>query len=344
MVLSRDRTADVVRGIAVFTMICANLAPKVLVEPHPFFLRLYGSFAAPLFIFISGMIAVRSAASRRYGLRHLLLRGFLLILTGALIDFFVFRIVPFMTIDVLYLIGVALPLAALFARCPAPLRWGLLVLVFLLGPLLQNRFGYADYPLEFVLGDPMDLSKATFLRIFRNWMWEGWFPLFPWLGFSLAGAHFAKTRLEEGDRASERRPLALGLFFWILGVALWRSYPGKLLIRDGYSELFYPPGPGYLLTALGVIFLLFHYAPLVEEKKVFRPFELLGRSSLLFYILHLILIQYAVRPFFAGQDLFSFLLIYSSLTLLLILIAFAVDRLKARFQSPPFLLHFLWGG
>src|SRR4030095_1756200 len=267
---SRDRTVDVLRGLAIFTMICANLAPKVLAEPHPFYLRLYGSFAAPLFICLSGMMAIRSSASTGHGLRWFLLRGFLLILPGALIDLFVFRIYPFMTIDVLYLIGISLPLIYLFSRLSEPLRWGLIVLVFLLGPLLQDRFGYADYPLEIPLAGKLDLSQVAWSRIIKNWLWEGWFPLFPWLGFSFAGAYLGQRRLEQEESSSGRLLLALGLFFWVLGIGLWLSYPGKLLIRDGYSELFYPPGPGYLLTALGAIFLLFYYVDPIKRKDGFR--------------------------------------------------------------------------
>ena len=50
----RDKTIDILRGLAIFTMIAANISPYVLIEPHPFWFRLYGSFAAPLFILISG--------------------------------------------------------------------------------------------------------------------------------------------------------------------------------------------------------------------------------------------------------------------------------------------------
>lgn len=46
----RDKTIDILRGLAIFTMIAANISPYVLIEPHPFWFRLYGSFAAPLFI------------------------------------------------------------------------------------------------------------------------------------------------------------------------------------------------------------------------------------------------------------------------------------------------------
>ncbi len=47
--VTRDKKIDILRGLAIFTMIAANISPYVLIEPHPFWFRLYGSFAAPLF-------------------------------------------------------------------------------------------------------------------------------------------------------------------------------------------------------------------------------------------------------------------------------------------------------
>ena len=50
MAHDRDIAIDIVRGLAIFTMVAANMAAYVLAEPHPFGLRLYGTFAAPLFL------------------------------------------------------------------------------------------------------------------------------------------------------------------------------------------------------------------------------------------------------------------------------------------------------
>ena len=62
---ARDSTVDALRGLAIATMVAANLASLVLPEPHPFWFRLYGSFAAPTFILLSGMMV--SLTWRRHG-------------------------------------------------------------------------------------------------------------------------------------------------------------------------------------------------------------------------------------------------------------------------------------
>lgn len=49
-IIKRDIVIDIIRGLAIFTMIAANMAGKLFAEPHPFGFRLYGSFAAPVFV------------------------------------------------------------------------------------------------------------------------------------------------------------------------------------------------------------------------------------------------------------------------------------------------------
>ena len=91
MVVDRDHVIDVLRGLAIFTMVAANMAASVLAPPHPFWFRLYGSFAAPLFIFISGMMIAIVAAKRAHGLKYYFARGVMVILCGVFVDVFIWR-------------------------------------------------------------------------------------------------------------------------------------------------------------------------------------------------------------------------------------------------------------
>src|SRR5260370_22227198 len=52
----RDVTIDVLRGLAIVTMVAANLAASALAKPHPFWFRLYGSFATPPVVRFAGAI------------------------------------------------------------------------------------------------------------------------------------------------------------------------------------------------------------------------------------------------------------------------------------------------
>ena len=194
--INRDKTIDILRGLAIFTMVAANMAGPVLVEPHPFLFRFYGSFAAPLFILISGMMVALTTQTKGHNLKYFLIRGMLVITVGALIDVLIWKIYPFTTVDVLYLIGISLPLAYLFMRLNTPSQWLIVISIFFFTPFLQNIFGYADYPTEFFFpwGAPTIIIENQ-TNILTHWLVDGWFPIFPWLGFSLLGVILANLRL-----------------------------------------------------------------------------------------------------------------------------------------------------
>jgi uncharacterized membrane protein len=298
MLRNRDTTVDALRGLAVFTMVAANLAASVLIEPHPFWLRLYGSFAAPLFVLFSGMMVAFTSRTKHFELEHFMARGVLLVAVGALVDVLIWGIYPFTSVDVLYLISVSLPLAYLSLRLKTPFRWAVVVAIFFAAPLLQNLFGYTDYPTEFYLGEwgVQAVRVRNQTRILSHWVVDGWFPLFPWLGFSLLGVNLGETRWggELPQPARRRLVFPLGVGVLALGGVTWRLYPGSLLVRDGYSELFYPPTPGYVLTAIGVILLLLALVDWRPTLIAYGPLRALGEAALLMYVLHLALIEYVI--------------------------------------------------
>ena len=49
----RSHAIDALRGAAIVTMFAANLAGPCLRPPHPMWLRIYGSFAAPTFVLLA---------------------------------------------------------------------------------------------------------------------------------------------------------------------------------------------------------------------------------------------------------------------------------------------------
>jgi uncharacterized membrane protein len=319
----RDVSIDILRGIAVFTMIAPNLAAQLLAAPQPIWLRLYGSFAAPLFIVISGMMVCRTAQKQGYKMRHYLFRGGFVLLVGVLVDILIWRIIPFMTVDVLYLIGISLPLAFLFSRINRWARWVIVVLIFGATPVLQTVFGYTSYPTELtLLGQPTVVILAQ-TSILNHWIVDGWFPLFPWLGFSLLGVNLGKLRWAQttmSENRADNNTLVLGAVLLVLGSAAWLFYPGSLLVRGGYSELFYPPTIGYILTACGVVILLLDLVDQTQSSVVYRPLSECGESSLFLYILHLALIEYVFVTLLPGESLPTFLLMYASLAFLMVLV------------------------
>jgi uncharacterized membrane protein len=341
--VNRDITIDILRGLAIFTMVAANMAGPALVEPHPFLFRFYGSFAAPLFILISGMIVAITTQTKNHNLRYFLARGMLIIAVGALIDVFIWKIYPFTTVDVLYLIGFSLPLAYLFQRLNTTSQFLIVISIFFFTPFLQNIFGYADYPSEFFFstGAPTIIIENQ-TNILNHWLIDGWFPIFPWLGFSLLGVILANLRLKY-KTFEESVYFLTGVLLLVFGSVMWYSYPGKFLTRAGYSEVFYPPTLGYIISTVGLIVLLFFFVDHKHSFIAYHPLQALGESAIFMYISHLLLIEYVIVPIWPKENFQTFLLIYIVLSLLLILIAYGLRYFKLKWRDQPFIIRFLIG-
>jgi len=312
-------------------MVAANLAGAALAEPHPFWLRLYGSFAAPTFVLLSGMMIALSFRARGRAFSYFLKRGATIVLVGALVDVLIWQIYPFTTVDVLYLIGISLPLVSLACLRSPLLAWALAGLIFAGTPVLQRVLGYSAYPTEAYLWGTLTVMVVGQTSIANHWLVDGFFPLFPWLGFAFLGEGLGAWRWPEGASPSIARGplLAWTLALLGLGCGIWYTWPGPLLTREGYSEMFYPPTLGFITTAVGVFGVLFWIVdcrPTLPGHDVLRA---LGESSLAMYIAHLVLIRYVITLIWPdGVGLVPFAAIYIALLVALIAVAYGLRVLK----------------
>lgn len=341
----RDVTVDVLRGLAIVMMVAANMAASALEEPHPLWFRLYGSFAAPLFVLLSGMMVGYTTRRKGYGLGHFVARGAVVMAIAALLELAIWKFYPFMSVDVLYLIAVSLPLAHLATRLGPRTRWALIAAIFVLTPLLQQALGYADYPTEVALSDRPSEMDVEATSVFNHWLLDGWFPLFPWLGFALLGVALAELRLRRrlADWGWRAKRLRVGALVLASGALIWWLYPGDLMTRAGYSELFYPPTPGFILTAAGVAIVLLAMIDGNPGLALFRPLRVLGESALPLYLMHIVLIKYLIEPAWSEETLDIFFVLYASVMLGLLLVAYAGRELRARWRRPPLPLKILLG-
>src|SRR5215813_7252165 len=95
---ARDPSIDVLRGLAILTMVEANMAPYSLEAPHPMLLRAIGTFAAPTFVFLAGLMV--STSRRPAKMSHALRRSALILGVAAAIDVACWHIAPFEGFDV----------------------------------------------------------------------------------------------------------------------------------------------------------------------------------------------------------------------------------------------------
>jgi len=364
----RDVSVDILRGIAIFTMIAANMAPYNYEEPHPLAFRLYGSLAAPMFIFLAGMMVSYTATIKAHPIQYYLKRAAATILVAALIDSCIWDILPLVTFDVLYMIGLAMPLIFLFNKLPRIAQVILIISIFSVTPLLHYFMGYAEVPAEVSLSEGNVFAKVQEIPVWRQFLHEGWFPLFPWIGVSLLGAFVGSFKFKTAAEIFNKNLLISGAVLFLTGLVTWlvimpetatnEGFDGSagshvfykfLITREGYSELFYPPTLFYLFTFLGFILMLIPLMYALRNNKVLGLLTVFGRSSLLVYILHTVFIAFIFsnEHFFLGtiglHPLPMFLVIYLAHALVLWLICYGVQKLKKGKQF-PFLVNFILGG
>jgi uncharacterized membrane protein len=290
--LARNITwIDILRGIAILIMIPANLSPW-LGEPHAIWYRMMASYAAPTFIMVSaGMIVLNS---HKHNLRYYLSRGGLLIGFGALADICLHWLLPFTSIDVLYLIGVALPITFLAQRYSSRqlLIFGLLF--FIITSLLQKSLGYHTAALQVPITQPFWPGTS---RILLSWFVDGWFPLFPWLAYGLLATVFFRFIFNTKDGKIQKSWLVFAICAVVLGfLGLFLPINVNLLptlvnggiiqLRDGYSEIFYPSTLPYILSSWGMVIIFAFLAQKLSRYKISSIIATFGRYTLLIYFFH----------------------------------------------------------
>lgn len=296
---------DTLRGLAIVLMVPANLAPY-LSEPHSMWFRILGSFAAPTFIMLSaGMIVLRGD---KHSFSYYLIRGAIVVGVGVLLDTLLWGILPFTSFDVLYPIGLAMPLLYWLRRADARELLYISIIIILATYVLQAIFGYHAEALEVYFED---LTLPAPDRLLQSWFIDGWFPIFPWLGYAFIGALFFRTLFAEGSGTSHQF-LTLGIVLTAAGFALLfvpipfirNLADGSILeSRGGYSEIFYPPTFAYIFTSIGIVVL----SSTLLRRMHFRPTHAVlgffGRYSMVVYVLHQLLGAKVLQPLIERQGI-----------------------------------------
>lgn len=340
---SRDLLIDRVRGLAIVTMIAANLAPATMAGSHPFWFRLYGSFAAPAFLFVSGYLLGASASKPSFSLYHLFRRCAALLLFGILVDVAIWQIYPLSSVDILYTIAAGSLITGLLARRSWIWTALLTIAIFLAAPLLRDRFPYSEYPPEMQLLEHPAWFVQALGPIAESWLVDGFFPLFPWVAFMLSGCLLFRWKRHLGDWSSSATRsfmfsasiLTLGAGTWV-----WIRLPGSQWIRAGYSELFYPPVTGYCVFSFGLIGAAILMLSFVRPMASFDPLRILGVSSLAAYLMHLAIIRFV--PISAG-GLATWSVAYASLLIAVVLGCQLIRRIGRRWRPRMLMLRMVFG-
>jgi len=279
---------------------------------------------------------------KTYPLSYFLKRGIAIICIAACIDMLCWGAVPFVTYDVLYVIGLSLPIGKLFSDLNKYTQILILIALFSVAPVLQHVFGYIESPVEPALKEFSEKGYAGAI-VWKQFIVDGWFPIFPWLGVSLLGTFIGRIRCALPIEKANALFGFSGMILMIIGIVSWVIVNPKLMEREGYSELFYPPTLMYFATFLGGILLLLAVLYNIRGNKLLWFLTVFGKSSLLMYILHTTFNSYVFNVFFGTYTFPEFAGLVMLHLLVLWLIAFIVQKLK-KDKKLPMLASIILGG
>ena len=260
--------------------------------------RIISSLAAPLFIFLAGANLNFSQTSSS---KSVVIRGLYLFITASMIDVLAWKIYPFGTFDVLYLISFGIIFCGL-------LKFGWIsdfVIGFVI--ILFSFFLKGFYRFEIVdvsIFESISINNEFLSNLFSRAFVDGWFPIFPWLGYMFIGRAVV-------NRFESLKGYSILLLNLVVFISAYFALSNLDLnpVRSSYVEIFYPVTGVYLLLSLS--FILFLVISLrntnITNTLLARRYSSLGRHSLFVYIIHCFFISLCAEVFPARDTIGFFL-------------------------------------
>ena len=263
---SRQASIDVLRATAIVLMVVVhfveNLSGWFDGEAGPFegvhrVWWLPTGWAAPMFAFLSGVsyrIWLRGQISRGRApeaiSKSTVRRGLFLISLGFAFNVLIWLPEDVFNWDILTLIGGALLALEIARRMPDAVILLAAALVIAVAPAMREAAGYLEYWTAGYYDYDFTLSDVAL-----GWLVTGYFPVFPWLAFPLAGYCLA-PRLGYGDEPwpDNRNTLAAAALLVVLTAGLvcgWSLMPASLRGDTALIWTMFPASTAYVLGTLG---------------------------------------------------------------------------------------------
>jgi uncharacterized membrane protein len=288
---------DALRGLAVLLMIAQHVSLWVCARSHGSLLVLtagaLGGISAPIFITLSGVGATLLSKSRNRPDLLLATRGGIILGFGYGLNLLTPHWFAPGSWYVLHMIGTALIAAPLLRRLSDTGLILLLVIVLVVTGMLQNHLGTPFRLFNRHMAAPVGLTGVA-----RYALAEGFFPIFPWIAFFLAG--LLAGRWLKDNRLDKIRRLAVVFLLMMAALALSDAIGpdfthSKPLVRFFRLQLsfFSALTPlSLFLMAVALLFIIGFFR--LDQKHGFRQSHVLvclGRVSLTVLIVHICVIR-----------------------------------------------------
>lgn len=295
----RYYSIDILRMVAIFVMVIVHFR-----ENLSGFNSSFAGFGAPLFAMLSGAshrlwvngqatLGVNEEQVSKISIR----RGLFVIGVGFAFNILVWLPEDTFNWDVLTFIGTALLILNVMRRTTTPIIALVAGISLLISPLLRRMANYDAYWVHGYFDGDLVLSDLAI-----GFLATGYFPVFPWIAYSLTGFAAAGWFFPEHENATAESNSP-----WppvLLGAILAATSCGLLLAKTPIQEhslrwLFggwtmFPPTIEYVLATLGLGLMLWgilHH--LVDRKRepqrlhgLFEIAKTFSRFSFTIYVLH----------------------------------------------------------
>jgi hypothetical protein len=299
----RYASIDILRTLAIFVMVMVHFGENLAGYTVPF-----AGFGAPLFAFLSGASywlwaenQQRRGKSDEEISKISIRRGLFVFGVGIAFNILIWFPEDTFNWDVLTLIGAALVVLNFARRLPPTVPAFAAVLAILLSPVLRHIADYDSYWTNGYYDYDYSLTD-----LFLGFFAVGYFPILPWIAFSLSGLVTASLLFADVDESSTvdaAPPMRAIRFLLALGAVLVALAVAGLLMSPSLPTLaqsllggwtMFPPALPYVLGTLGCTLILFgllhryvdcnprrqRYARLLDIAKTFSQY------SFTIYIVH----------------------------------------------------------
>lgn len=338
--MNRSNVIDFIRGIAVIIMILANTIPYFIDLEKFIFIRFIFSLAAPIFLLITGYVTQISLSNRDLNRAKFISRICQILFFGVFIDVFFWKSIPFMTTDILYLIAFSQFLLLLFNE---KINIFLILLIFSASVLMHDIFIYRfDIP-DLSINSNIDFTSIINLNPIKRFLFDGWFPVFPWVAFVFLGAISFRYKA-----FISQNYLYFLLSGFILLIVSYFSIQNKFYpIRDNYLELWYPANGLSLLIPFSIFLISTGFINMKTfQNNIFLNFFIfLGKNSLFAYTFNALLIAIVI-DFNLNNKFSNYNIVYLFSTLLtIIVVTLLMEKIRndKLWKKTPKFIKFLLG-
>jgi uncharacterized membrane protein len=298
---------DSLRGLAVIFMIQQHLLSwlwekkwisyAITFHEHPVMLTInfMGNFAAPLFLILAGTGAAMLGNKPGISKSEFIKRGTFILLCGYALNYFSPHWFRPGSWYVLHTIGISIIISPLLMRLKTVYLIIISLFIIIIPGFIQT---WLNTPL--MTGDSFmnDLSRSG--GILRLAFAEGHFPVFPWSAFFISGI-ICHRWISENKRnyilfSSVTAFTAGFMLKGFYNYGYFFATGGKLFRVFVFTPYIYPAHPSFMFILLGTALIFFYmFTSIKHESAPVRITAVIGRLSLTWFFLHIILFNEILR-------------------------------------------------